>query len=52
MNPYCVYNGLDEQFRPWGGGDPVPPPYPSRVRYFIYGCAIAAGEEAAKSGVG
>jgi len=48
MNPYCLYNLLDENFVPWGGGEPRPPLHPSRVRAFIYGCAEVAHEESLK----
>lgn len=27
------------------GGDPCPPPYPWRVKAFVYACGIVAGEE-------
>lgn len=50
MNPYQLYNGLDDAFRPLGHPEdpPCPPPFPSRVRYFIYGCAMAAADHEAR----
>lgn len=38
---------LDEDYRPIGEPDaePMPPRFPGRVRYFIYGCAEQAFRE-------
>lgn len=47
-NPYAVYNALDKEFVPYDGGEPRPPLNPARLRYFIYGCGLAAFEEAAE----
>lgn len=43
-DPYLTYNGLDESYRPLDQLDdtPRPPPFPSRVRHFLYGCGLAA----------
>lgn len=43
-DPYKLYNSLDDDYRPREGGEPRPPLYPGRVRYFIYGMAQAAFE--------
>lgn len=47
-DPYRLYNMLDAGYRPVEGGDPRPPLNPARLRYFIYGCALAAFEEDAE----
>jgi hypothetical protein len=45
-DPYRLYNGLDEDYRPLG--DPTaprrPPLYPERVRAFLYACGERARE--------
>lgn len=41
-DPYCVYNGLDKEYRPLVGGEPSPPPRPWRVKCFLYACAQQA----------
>jgi hypothetical protein len=35
---------------PYGGGEPRPPPYPSRLRAVILGFALAAQEDENKRG--
>jgi hypothetical protein len=49
-DPYRLYNGLDEFYRPLGHPDaePRPPRFPSRIRHFVYGCALANQELDAK----
>jgi hypothetical protein len=44
-NPFRLYHGLDEQYRPIGGGEPKLPAFPARVRAFIYGCAQQAKKD-------
>ena len=47
-NPYLLFNGLERDYRPVGGGEdepPRPPPYPWRIRAFILACANYAHEE-------
>jgi hypothetical protein len=46
--PYRLYNSLDSEYVPIEGGERTPPLYPARLRYFIYGCAVAAFEEEAE----
>jgi hypothetical protein len=46
-DPYRLFHGLDENYVPFGGGLPIPPPSPSRLRHFIYGCAMYAQEQEA-----
>jgi hypothetical protein len=46
-----LFNGLDERYVPLDpedGTEPLPPPYPSRVRYFTYACAVVAEGEPVK----
>lgn len=45
-NPYCLYNSLDERFRPLHDPEAParPPQFPERVRAFIYACANYAHE--------
>jgi len=40
-----MFNGLDAEFRPAGGGEPCPPPFPWRSKAFIYACGVVAAEE-------
>lgn len=42
-----MYHMLDDTYRPIGHPevDPMPPAYPSRVKAFVYGCALAAEED-------
>lgn len=47
-DPYRLYHMLDGHYVPWGGGEPAPPPYPSRLRAFIYACAQQAQEDDVK----
>lgn len=42
--PYRTYHGLDEQYRD-ALGVPHPPPFPRRLRMFIYGMAKQAEVE-------
>ncbi len=46
MDPYRMYLGLDDSYRPVGRPDepPMPPAYPLRVKTFIYACALEADE--------
>jgi hypothetical protein len=49
MDPYRVYNGLDEHyvpFDPMRGTEPRRPPFPGRVRAFIYACGFMAQQQA------
>lgn len=48
MDPYRLYHGLDESYRPWGdpAAEPSPPAFPTRVKSFIYACGVFAEEEA------
>jgi hypothetical protein len=39
---------LDAQYRPWGGGDPIPPVYPSRLKALIYAFGQQAWEDDVK----
>ncbi len=45
-DPYRLYNGLDEHYRPLSdpNGEPRPPQFPERVRQFIYACGAYARE--------
>jgi hypothetical protein len=47
-DPYRLYNMLDANYKPWGGGNPRPPLHPTRLRAFLYACAEVAAEEEAK----
>lgn len=49
-DPYRLYYGLDEQYRPVGDpdGDPMPPAYWVRVKAFIYACGLFSEENTAK----
>ena len=49
-DPYAIYNGLDADYRPLAGGERKPPPFPSRVRHFVYGCAIYLADREEKLG--
>jgi hypothetical protein len=46
VDPYRLYNSLDEQYRPLHqpGADPRPPQFPERVRAFTYAVANYARE--------
>lgn len=50
-DPYRLFNMLDENYCPPGGGPPQPPPFPSRVRAVIYAFAEYADESEKKRGV-
>lgn len=45
-DPYRLYNGLDESYRPLGQPDaePRPPRFPERLRTFLYACGMYAHE--------
>lgn len=45
-DPFRLYHGLNDDYVPWSGGDPVRPAYPNRLRGLIYGFAAQAQEEA------
>lgn len=49
-DPYRLYNGLGDDYRPLGQPDaePRPPQFPERVRAFVYACAMYARELARK----
>jgi hypothetical protein len=42
--PYRLFNSLDENYVPLGGGEAKPPPRPGRLRSFKYGMALYAQE--------
>lgn len=46
QDPYRLYNGLDDDYRPMGdpSAERRPPQFPERVRAFIYACAMYARE--------
>jgi hypothetical protein len=48
MDPYRLFNGLEQDYRPIGrpDEDPRPPLFPSRLRSMIYGFALIADREA------
>ena len=35
-DPYRIYHDLDDDYVPMGGGDPMPPPYPSRLQAVLF----------------
>jgi hypothetical protein len=45
-DPYRLYNGLDESYRPLHDPSlpPRPPQFPERVRAFVYACGARARE--------
>lgn len=53
MDPYRLYNGLDENYVSLEAEGveegPLPPPFPSRVRAFVYACAVTAEAESGAS---
>jgi hypothetical protein len=50
MDPYRLYNGLGEDYRPLGQPDaaPRPPRFPERVRAFLYACGAHYREQQRK----
>jgi hypothetical protein len=46
LEPYRLYNGLNVDLRPLTSvdGEPHRPPYPTRVRAFVFGCAQVAAD--------
>jgi hypothetical protein len=51
VDPYKLFNGLDEQYVPLArrGEGPRRPPFPSRVRSFVYACAFTHEQEQANA---
>lgn len=49
-DPYRLFNGLDESYRPLERPqeEPLPPPHPERLRNVIYAFAMFADKEAAE----
>jgi hypothetical protein len=51
QDPYRLFHGLDERYVPLDdpGGEPQPPAYPTRLRFFMYACALVAEGEPVKA---
>lgn len=48
MDPYRVFNDLDADYRPYRGGEPLPPLYPSRLRAVLDAFGMYSFEQDAR----